>query len=429
MRRRIVVAIVAVAAASIVLLAVPLAISLRNELRDEALLRLDRDTIAATREVDLHARSRDHVEFPRSPDQTAVYDRAGQRVAGSGAPRADAAVRAALRTGKPASAETGGWLIVAVPILARERVAGVLRAARSTASLDAQVRNRLLLIAAIGLGVTLVAALAALAVARRLTRPLERLAGTAERLGEGDFSARAPRAGVPELDAVAATLDATAERLGALLARERAFSADASHQLRTPLAALRLELESLALDERGGAEEVGRALEQVDRLEGTIDTLLALARDAPRERSEIDLVATVDLLAESWRGRLAAEGRPLRVVSASPHTSARAAPAVVEQVLDVLLDNARRHGAGEVTVTVRQAQGGVAVDVADRGQGLEGDPEAAFARRAGTGNGHGIGLALARSLAHADSGRLVVSRAGPGPVFTLLLPAAAAPQR
>jgi signal transduction histidine kinase len=243
------------------------------------------------------------------------------------------------------------------------------------------------------------------------------LAGAAARLGEGDFTARAPRAGVPELDAVAATLDATAERLDELLQRERAFSADASHQLRTPLAALRLELETMELD--GG--EVRRALDQVERLEATIDTLLAVARDAPRERAEIDLVGVVVGLEPAWRSRLAADGRPLRVVARAPHVAARVAPAVVDQVLDVLLDNAFRHGAGEVTVTLREAPGGAAVDVADCGLGLEGDPEAAFARRAGSGNGHGIGLALARSLAQAEHGRLVVSHAGPHPIFTLLL--------
>ena len=227
---------------------------------------------------------------------------------------------------------------------------------------------------------------------------------------------------MPELDAVAATLDATAERLDELLQRERAFSADASHQLRTPLAALRLELEAMQLE---GAD-VQRPLDQVERLEATIDTLLAIARDAPRERAEIDLVGVVDALEPQWRSRLAADGRPLRVVAGAPRVPARGAPAVVDQVLDVLLDNAHRHGTGEVKVTVREAPGGAAVDVADCGTGLEGDPESAFARRAGSGNGHGIGLALARSLAQAEHGRLTVTHAGPHPIFTLLLPGVSA---
>ena len=96
---------------------------------------------------------------------------------------------------------------------------------------------------------------------------------------------------------------------------------------------------------------------------------------------------------------------------------------MVEQVLDILLDNAARHGAGAVRVGVRELDGWLALDVGDEGAGFEADPEAAFARREGTANGHGIGLALARSLAHAEGGKLSVTRAGPAPVLTLFLPA------
>jgi signal transduction histidine kinase len=99
---------------------------------------------------------------------------------------------------------------------------------------------------------------------------------------------------------------------------------------------------------------------------------------------------------------------------------ARASPAVVSEILDVLLSNALRHGAGAVTVRLRRREGTLAVDVADEGAGLTGDPEPAFARRGGSGDGHGIGLALARSLAHAERGSLTVE----GVTFTLLLPAA-----
>jgi signal transduction histidine kinase len=85
------------------------------------------------------------------------------------------------------------------------------------------------------------------------------------------------------------------------------------------------------------------------------------------------------------------------------------------------VDNGRRHGAGPITLTVREAGGSLAVDVADEGEGFPGDPETAFGRRA-DGAGHGIGLALARSLAEAEGGRLAVSVPGPRPRVTLLLP-------
>jgi signal transduction histidine kinase len=271
-------------------------------------------------------------------------------------------------------------------------------------------------LAAGAIGLIALAVLAALILGRRLASPLERLATAAGRLGEGDFAARAPRAGVGELDAVADALDSTARRLHELLARERAFSADASHQLRTPLAALRLELEALEL--RG--DDVSAALAQVDRLERTIETLLAVARDTSQRDARADLAELADDLQQRWHAPLAKDGRPLRVAIDVHEHVAKASSLVIGEALNVLVENALQHGAGPVTITVRDAGEALAVDVADAGSGFENDPETAFARR--TGDGRGIGLALARSLIQAEGGRLIVTRAAPDPVLTMLLP-------
>ena len=174
--------------------------------------------------------------------------------------------------------------------------------------------------------------------------------------------------------------------------------------------------------------ELDSALGQLDRLQSTIDTLLAVARDAPRREAAVALAAVVDAAERRWRGALAAAGRPLRVEAPATPAIAHASPPVVSEVLDVLLENAHRHGAGTVRVAVRGAAGGYAVDVSDEGPGLPGgSADTMFARRSSGGNGKGIGLALAQSLAHAEGGRLTVTRAGPKPTFTLLL--AAAPGR
>ncbi len=98
-----------------------------------------------------------------------------------------------------------------------------------------------------------------------------------------------------------------------------------------------------------------------------------------------------------------------------------AAPATVRHVLDVLVDNASRHGAGAVTIETRAAAGGVAIDVRDEGPGIDGDPERLFVRRNRDARHHGIGLTLARSLAEADGGKLQVTHARPGAVFSLFL--------
>ena len=421
MRRRLVLAIAGVAAAAVVLFAVPLAIVLRSDHRDEELLRLQRDTIAATRTVDLGNAGRDPVELPPSSDRLAVYSRSGRRAAGDGPARADSVVREALRTSSAADHEAGGRLVAAVPLLSGERVAGVLRAERSDTAAARSTHTAWLALLGLAAGLIVLAVIAASLLARRLARPLDRLVVAARRLGEGNFAAKAPRGGFPEADQIAAALDQTAERLGELVGRERAFSEEASHQLRTPLAALRMELEAMEL--RGDSSaEVQSALAQVDRLQATIDTLLAIARGTPREASQSDVRALVRELEDRWRGRLAADARPLHF-RGSERTAASASPAVVSEILDVLLENAYRHGRGAVTVTVRETGRWLAIDVGDEGPGFSDDGESAFRRGMSPEAGHGIGLPLARSLAEAEGGRLSVTRAAPA-IVSLWLPRA-----
>jgi signal transduction histidine kinase len=422
-RRRLVIAIVAVAAGAVALFAVPLAIVLERSYRDEDLLRLQRDTIAATRAIDLSGQSGDPVELPPSSDALSVYDEAGHRVAGDGPPGAPALVRTVLRSGHPGDRSEHGKLVAAVPLLVGERVTGAVRAVRANAGAARDTHGAWLVIGASAAAVLAAATLAALLLGRRLAAPLERLAAAAQRLGDGDFSVRAPRADVPEVDAVGGALDTTAERLGDLVARERAFTTNASHQLRTPLAALRIELEAMQLA-APGAEPPAIALTQVDRLQGTIDTLLAVARDPRRADDTADLARLLDDAEGRWREPLARDARPVRSRIAARPAVARASPQVVDEIVDVLVDNARVHGAGAVTLTVRELDGWLALDVADQGPGFHDDPEHAMSRPPGS-NGHGIGLALARTLAHAEGGGLVVTSAGPEPVLTLVLRAAA----
>jgi signal transduction histidine kinase len=418
-----VLAIGLVAAASVTLFGLPLAVLVQRVYRNEDQLRLQRDTVAATRQIDVPPTRGDPVELPPSSDELAVYDLGGRRIAGRGPATADDVVRRALRSDRPSDAAATRELLAAVPLVGDERVSGAVRASRSAEAVTRFTRRAWLGLLVLAIVVVSLAAVAAAVIGRRVAAPLERVAAAARRLGDGDFAARAPRAGVRELDAVAGALDASAERLGELVARERAFSADASHQLRTPLAALRIELEALEL--RGQrTPELTAALGQVDRLEATVKTLLAVARDAPRDREPVDLRGVLGTLEGTWRGALAATGRPLRIVFEATVPVVGASGAVVQETLGVLLENATLHGAGEVTVTVRDTRGWVAVDVADEGRGLPVDAEDIFVRRSGTVAGHGIGLALARSLAHAEGGQLVVSRVRPEPVLTLLLPAA-----
>ena len=142
-----------------------------------------------------------------------------------------------------------------------------------------RVRQPLIILAGLGVAGLLTTWLLAQAEARRLGQPLRELAATAARLGSGDFSVIAPRSGVPELDSLATTLDASAARIDALVRAERSFNSDAGHQLRSALTGLRLRLEELAhTDDPDTAAEVQAAIEQADRLSATIDALLRLDR-------------------------------------------------------------------------------------------------------------------------------------------------------
>jgi len=414
-------AIVGVASAAVVLFAVPLALVLDRSYRDREQLRLQRDTVAATREVDLRRTSGDPVEVPASRDQLAVYDRSGRRMAGRGPARADALTRTALTSGRPQARSSSGQLLAAVPLVLNERITGAVRAARPDAEVAEDAHHAWLLLAALGAAVVAAATLAAILLARRLARPLERLAVDARRLGDGQFTVRAHRAAIPELDAVAVALDTTAQRLHDLLTRERAFSAGASHQLRTPLAALRIELEGLQLKDPESPELVA-AVAQVDRLQATIDTLLAVAHDLPRTDRHTDLTTLLDDVQTRWCGPLAADSRPLRARIQTERPVTSAADGVLSEILDVLLANAHRHGAGAVTLTIRAVGSGLALDVTDDGPGFE-HPDDVFTRRTPDRDGHGLGLVLARSLAEAEGGRLTITRAAPQPTLTLHLPA------
>jgi signal transduction histidine kinase len=282
------------------------------------------------------------------------------------------------------------------------------------------------------LGVSAFALLSAVALAaiggRRLAQPLAELAEHSSRLGAGEVTSRAPRSGLSEVDAVAEVLDRSAARIGAMLQAEREFTANASHQLRTPLTALRLHLEPLLWDEVDAVRRaaIESALREADRLEQTIDALLELARTGRAgPASTFDLVAVVQQRTAQWKLALQRQHRSLVVQAEnSRDVQVKAAPAAVGEALDVLVENSLRHGAGRVTVTVLVRGGYAVVVVEDQGSGIAPGAEGAIFERGRSRHGTGIGLSLARSLIEADGGRLELVRAAPA-AFELYVPTAA----
>jgi signal transduction histidine kinase len=411
MTRRILATILAVTTFGIALFGIPLAIGVRRLYENEAVLKLEREAAEAGIAVPASfSRTGDPVELPRPGGGVGlgIYGPNGDKLEGDGPAHADAAVSAAL-AGDVRSGRRSGALVVAVPVTSEEAVVAAIRATVSERSVDGRVHRAWLAMAALAAGALAGAGLLAWRQSRRLSRPVAALAENAARLGEGDFSVRAPRCGVAELDAAAGALNATAGRLGELVARERAFSADASHQLRTPLTRLRLGLESaLATPGADHADVIGAALGDIDRLEATVEELLALARDVAPRRERLDLPALLADVERRWHGPLAAAGRPLRLAVEPGLPEVEASGTALRHILDVLLENAAEHGAGTVTVTARPTAGALAVDVADEGPGPPASEGDLFRRRSPTAEGVG----------------LVLSRPGPGPCFTVLLPAA-----
>jgi signal transduction histidine kinase len=424
MSRRILLAMVAVTALAVVIFAVPLALSVRQLYRNETVLRLEREATQATTQVPVSfVTGGDEPELPPAQPGTllALYDGTGTRIMGVGPAQLDAQLSGAL-SGRISQGQTGELVVVAVPISSDERVVAAVRA-QATADEDKdRAEVAWLLMALIALVAVGIAAVVASRQARRLSQPVAALAGAAVRLGQGDFTTRAGRSGVTEVDAVAQALDSTAERLGSLLARERAFSADASHQLRTPLAGLRLRLESAQVIPGADRDKaIADALVEADRLEATVEALLLLARDQAPDREPLDTAALLGDIELSWHERLAEAGRPLRVNAEPDLPKVRASAMAVGQALTVLVTNAVEHGGGTVTVAARSAPRGLVIEVTDEGGGITGDPAQLFARRTGTTPGRGIGLALARSLVEAEGGRLLLQRVRPA-AFAIVLP-------
>lgn len=293
-------------------------------------------------------------------------------------------------------------------------------------TIGASIRDAIMPLVLLGLALALGSAILGVVLARRLSRPFQELAGYSRELGHGRFDLDVPSYAVPEAEAIGSSLRGAATRLDDLLRREREFAANASHQLRTPITALRLNLEDLSLwpeTDPAVAAELQRGLGELDRLSSAIDELLDLARGRRLDAQEqVDVATLVRASAARWTQRLAQESREIVVHKTGRRSRAGIPTGPLEQVLDVLIDNARSHGRGTITVEVRDAGTHLEVSVGDEGTGPLG-PEV-FRRGVSTGadGSEGIGLAVASELAEVCGGHLSLDPASATTRFVLLLP-------
>lgn len=308
---------------------------------------------------------------------------------------------------------------------------GTITMARSGALVAQRVAESLAPIMFIGLALIFASAFVGFVLARRLSRPFRELAVVASQLGTGRFDVQVREYSVPEARNIAFALQSSASALETLLRREQEFASNASHQLRTPITALRLELEDLSFWPETPSVvqvELGRAIHELDRLSETVTELLDYAR-GQRLSSVFDLniMAIVKDAAARWSPAVKAASRTIGIRSSAGEMTAKLPGGPILQILDVLIENSLKHGSGLIVIGTSAASTHLEISVSDQGRRPVDD--SIFARTVGSDTGgEGIGLAIARGLAHAIGGHLMLADS-PRTSFVLMLPLTAAEQQ
>ena len=321
--------------------------------------------------------------------------------------------------GERASRTLGQPLVfVAVPVLLGDNVLGVVRLSNPKSLVDRAVRDRIFGSAVAGLFTILAAAILAIPFALGIARPIVRLTRRTEKLSEGDFSVRADdSSGPPEVRELSRSFNVMAGRLGLMVENQRHFAGAVSHQLRTPLTALRLRLEQ-AQDALGeGSPEVADAIEasraETDRLQEMVEQLLALARieGGTAATSTVDASLIARSRIEMWES-LASERDITFSLSTPAHAMCASMEGALEQIIDNYIDNALGVApeGSTIAVLVAREAGHVSVDVVDEGPGLSDEQRTIAFERFWRGKhtenapGTGLGLAIVRQLAVASGG-------------------------
>lgn len=439
MKWRLMSAFMAVTFLVVVVQDIPLGNYLERVERERIVTALERDAFL------LGGRSEDTLEAATSPDPRVVADvhryrqasgarvvivnAAGdsvvtsdddQSVAGTSyrsRPEIATALSGDIATGQRHSVSLGTDLLyVAVPVVSGDRVIGAVRLTYPAQVVTDKVRRQLRALWLVAGITVLLAGAVAFVLAGTVTRRLRQLRATTELLAEGQLEARAPEpGGAPEIRSLARSVNTMADRLEDLLRQQRAFAGDASHQLRTPLTALRVRLDNAAdlvdADPEAARDTIAAAQDEALRLQRIVDALLMLTRadDAALAPQEIDLADIARARVEQWQP-LAEESGVHLGVTAPESAPALAVPGAAEQIIDNLIDNALVVSpAGstiDVTITPAPTVGAVDLHVLDEGPGMSPEDCARAFDRFWRGRtdtaGSGLGLAIVAGLARAS---------------------------
>jgi signal transduction histidine kinase len=312
----------------------------------------------------------------------------------------------------------------------------VIYAAASLAPVN-QSTNTLVRLLATGLPILLVLVAGTVwVVTGWALRPVERVRSEVAEIGDRELHRRVPEPGTgDEIDRLSRTMNAMLARLEGASARQRRFVADASHELRSPLTAIRSQLEvDLAHPQGANWKTTERdVLDETVRMQRLVDDLLVLAQsDAERQHVRRERVDLDDLVLDETRA-LQARGRVVMDLTGMSGGQVLGDADQLRRVLRNLLDNAERHANGLVRVQLHETDATVELAVTDDGAGIPPDQRARvfdrFARldhaRTRDAGGTGLGLAIARDIVVAHGGTLTIPETETGTTFLLTLPAAA----
>ena len=333
------------------------------------------------------------------------------------------------------SETTGGHLVyVAVPVLSGATIRGVVRLTVPETAVNTRVRNRIIGIVLAGIMTVVVASITAFVLASAIARPIKRLESRTQELADGDLQVRADIAGPPEIRELAQSFNEMADRLGRVIEQQRQFSGDASHQLRTPLTALRLRLERAATEVSNDPEaalgNIEAAMAEADRLRRLIEQLLQLARSegAIMQATKVDLTALVEGRFNDWLALAEERGDTLRCNVEQGLFVNTVAPAV-EQIVDNFIDNAIEYTPAGTTIEVGAQRVGdrIEIFVSDNGLGMSTTSRTRAFDRFWRGaeastrtEGTGLGLAIVQQLANVISGRCELRENTPSGVIAVL---------
>lgn len=372
----------------------------------------------------------------RTGARVVVVDRGGVSLVDTGAavprdfstrPEIRAALAGERASGDRPSDTLGTDLFyTAAPVASGGTVHGAVRVTLDAHEVTERVRAVWLALAVTAAVALVVVAGVGWMLARSVTRPVRELRAAANRYAEGDLRPLPPpRSAAPELIGLSGSLSSMARRLDELLLEQRAFVADASHQLRTPLTSIRLRLENLQSHlTESDAEEVAAITAETERLAAIVAQLLQLARaERPAPATSVDLAAQTRDRVDTWQA--IADGADVELVVDTPAEPVwvTAAAGSVEQVLDNLIDNAM-HAAPpgtRIDVIVTSSRGGGSLVVADQGPGLT-DEQKVLARQRfwraepSSPGGTGLGLAIVDQLVTHSRGKMQIRDAPAGGV-------------